>query len=191
MNPQEIDNLSNEEIGKLFPIVLSKPKSNWKQLFEEEKKELYKLLNNCITRIEHIGSTAIPNILSKPTIDILVEIPNYEKTKDEIIQQMMSKGYYYTHRTDRNPPYIMFIKGVSVNGPVSQTYHIHMAEKNHPIWDKVYFRDYLIEKPELAKEYERLKEQLANEYRHNRDGYTAGKTEFVLRITREAKEKNA
>lgn len=85
----------------------------------------------------------------------------------------------------------MFIKGISREGITSQIYHIHMAEKEHPIWDKVYFRDYLIERPELARKYEGLKKVLAEEHKHNRDEYTEGKTEFVKQVTKEAKEKYA
>ena len=139
--------------------------------------------------IEHIGSTAIPNILAKPTIDILLEIPDDKNIKDEITQKMKARDYYFLLRTDRQPPYLMFIKGISGDGLTGQTYHLHVAEKGHPIWDKVYFRDYLIERPELAREYESLKKKLAEKYRHNRDEYTEGKTEFVMQVTKEAKEK--
>ena len=102
---------------------------------------------------------------------------------------MKARKYYYILRTDREPPYLMFIKGISSEGITGQTYHIHMAEKGHPIWDKIYFRDYLIEKPELARQYENLKKDLAAKYRHNRDQYTEGKTDFVMQVTKEAKEK--
>lgn len=189
MNPQEIDNLSENEIGKLFPVVLSKPNPKWKLLYKNEKKELIERLGRYALRIEHIGSTAIPNILSKPTIDILVEIPDNKEIENQISTKMKSLGYYFVHRTDRKPPYLMFIKGVSVKGVTGQTYHIHMAKKDHPIWDKVYFRDYLIQHQDLAIQYENLKCELAKKHRNNRDGYTDGKKEFVMRITQEAKEK--
>lgn len=189
MNQQEIDNLTPEEIGRRFPIILTKPDSNWTQLFEKEKDTLSTLLGRYAKKIEHIGSTAIPNIFAKPTIDILLEIPEDKTAKDEIIQKMKARKYYYILRTDREPPYLMFIKGISSEGITGQTYHIHMAEKGHPIWDKIYFRDYLIEKPELARQYENLKKDLAAKYRHNRDQYTEGKTDFVMQVTKEAKEK--
>lgn len=88
MDQQEIDNLSPEEIGTMFPIILAKPDSNWKQLFEKEKNTLTTLLGKYAISIEHIGSTAIPNILAKPIIDILLETPNDQNIKDKIIQKM-------------------------------------------------------------------------------------------------------
>ena len=82
MNQQEIDNLTPEEIGRRFPIILTKPDSNWTQLFEKEKDTLSTLLGRYAKKIEHIGSTAIPNIFAKPTIDILLEIPEDKTAKD-------------------------------------------------------------------------------------------------------------
>ena len=51
----------------------------------------------------------------------------------------------------------------------------------------MYFREYLIEYPELAKEYEELKLKLWKKYEHNRDAYTNAKTELVKKYTQKAK----
>ena len=53
--------------------------------------------------------------------------------------------------------------------------------------DELYFRDYLIEHPDIAREYEKLKLNLWKEYEHNRDGYTNAKTEFIKKHTKQAK----
>ena len=50
-----------------------------------------------------------------------------------------------------------------------------------------YFRDYLIEHSDVAKEYEDLKLNLWKKYEHNRDAYTNAKTEFVKKYTEKAK----
>ena len=56
--------------------------------------------------------------------------------------------------------------------------HCHTIGDN----DEIVFRDYLIAHSEAAKEYERLKLSLLPEYKHDRDGYTDAKTEFVRKI---------
>lgn len=56
-------------------------------------------------------------------------------------------------------------------------------------YNELYFRDYLIENPEIAKEYGELKKSLKAKFEHNRDGYTAAKGSFVMKITAEAREK--
>ena len=53
--------------------------------------------------------------------------------------------------------------------------------------DELYFRDYLIEHPDIAREYEKLKLNLWKEYEHNRDGYTNAKTEFIKNIQNKRK----
>ncbi len=189
---KNLDNLSTEELGKLFPVVITESNSEWKKWFEIEKSELEKILGKEIAlRIEHFGSTAIPDLKSKPTIDILVEIPETEITKSKIIQKMKSEGYRFIPRNDCLPPYIMFVKGYTDEGIKVKSYHIHMAPKNHRgLWDRLYFRDYLISNPETKKEYEKLKIKLAARYKHDREAYTEEKTEFVKRITERAKRKN-
>jgi GrpB-like predicted nucleotidyltransferase (UPF0157 family) len=46
-------------------------------------------------------------------------------------------------------------------------------------WDALLFRDYLIEHPEVASEYEELKRRLAETHSNDRLAYTSGKSEFV------------
>ena len=53
--------------------------------------------------------------------------------------------------------------------------------------DELYFRDYLNDNPDIAKEYEALKLSLWKKYKHNRDGYTGAKHEFVHKQTEKAK----
>lgn len=183
---RDLEKLTSEELGRLFPIIISEPKTEWKDLFIQEKKEINALLGKEIAlRIEHIGSTAVPNLAAKPTIDILVEIPENEKVKDIIIGIMTSHGYRHVPE----PEHLMIVKGYTPEGFKGQCYHIHMGIKeNDDLWDRLYFRDYLIENPSVAHEYAELKKYLESKYKHDRDGYTEAKTKFIKRITDIAKK---
>ena len=186
---KKLDDLTPEELGKLFPIIISEPNSKWKAVFENEKNEIFKILEERATRIEHFGSTSIPNLEAKPTIDILVEIPENKKTKNEIIELMKLNGYHFIPRNDCPPPYLMFVKGYTNKGFKGQAYHIHMAEKEHSgLWDRLYFRDYLVNNGEAAREYEKIKRKLAEKYKYDREAYTEGKAEFVRQVTEKAKK---
>ena len=66
-------------------------------------------------------------------------------------------------------------------------YHLHLRYAGDN--DELYFRDYLIRHPNVAKEYEKLKLNLWKLYQHNRDRYTDEKTEFISKYTNEAKKK--
>ncbi|GAB1857649.1 GrpB family protein [Flavobacteriaceae bacterium MHTCC 0001] len=186
----KLDDLSADEIAKLFPIIMDKPNPDWGNLFEVEKKRIIDIIGERAIRIEHIGSTAIPNIYAKPTIDILVEIVNDDTIKGEIIALMQAKNYHFILRKDRLPPFISFLKGYTSEGFKGQVYHIYMAEKEHiALWDRLYFKRYLIENKEVAQEYEKLKMKLATIFKYDREAYTDGKTEFVTRITKIAKQR--
>ena len=162
----------------------------WPQMFEEEKKHLLGCLpRELIGRIEHFGSTAIPNLAAKPIIDMLVEVTSLDETRKRVVPILEAQGYDYfwrpTHGDDGPPFYAWFIKRDS-NG--HRTHHIHMLESDFEHWDRLLFRDYLIENPAAAKEYELLKLRLSRAHRNDRVAYTDGKTEFIARVTKKAKE---
>jgi GrpB-like predicted nucleotidyltransferase (UPF0157 family) len=183
-----MDDLTKQELGKLFPIVIVPPNKFWPILFEKEKKVIIDTLGQHIAKkVEHFGSTAVPNLAAKPTIDILVEIPSTNDLKSFITEKMKKIDYQFIWRTDCGQPYLMFVKGYSPNGIIEQTYHIHMAPQSHPLWDRLYFRDYLKQHPEIAKNYEELKCQLADKHKFDREDYTNGKTEFITKVTELAK----
>jgi GrpB-like predicted nucleotidyltransferase (UPF0157 family) len=163
---------------------------DWPRMFLLEKSHLLSCLpDTIIKRIEHFGSTAIPRISAKPIIDILVEVTSLEDTKKIVVPILTAQGYEYFWRPswgDDVPPfYAWFIKR-DMNG--QRTHHIHMVEHNFEHWDRLFFRDYLIEHPDIAKEYERIKINLARELSNDRVNYTKSKTEFIGKITQTAKK---
>jgi len=184
---KRISNLNKEKIGKLFPIELTTYNPSWKEIYELECELIASTIGEFALRIEHIGSTAIPGLMAKDSIDILVEILDEPDIHNSIVKSMQGIGYDFMWQKDGDPPYRVFFKGYDVNGKRSQTYHIHMGPSSHSIWDRIYFRDYLIEKPELARQYSLLKTRLAKIYRNDRLAYRQGKTEFVKLITEQAK----
>lgn len=132
-----------------------------------------------IVRIHHIGSTAVPGLLAKSTIDILVEIEAATDINSHV-SAMQKCGYRYLRQPDNPPPYRMFIKGYTPEGFKGQAFHVQLRYKGD--WDELYFRDYLIAHPDTAHEYAALKVTLKQRFEHNQDAYTHAKTEFIARI---------
>jgi GrpB-like predicted nucleotidyltransferase (UPF0157 family) len=187
---KNFDNLSPEELGHLFPIVLQPYDKKWKSAFIVERKQLLSILGAGVAlKVKHIGSTAIDSISSKPTIDILIEIPEKCNMSNEIIGLMKKNGYYYILRHDLETlPYMSFVKGYDAENTNQLTFHIYLAPRNHSIWNRVAFRDYLINHPETAKDYEKLKIKLVAKYKFDREKYTEGKATFVKKITKLVKD---
>src|SRR5436190_20369645 len=122
---------------------------------------------------------------------MLVEVTDLAATRERITPILESQGYDYvwrpTHGDDGPPWYAWFIKR---DRSGARTHHIHMVERSFAEhWDRLLFRDYLIDRPDLAREYETLKQQLAAKSSCDRVAYTQDKSAFVARITAEAKRR--
>ena len=184
MNKQ-LEQMNSEELGTLFPIIIAEPDPEWIKIFETEKANIITVLGaQHIIRVEHFGSTAVPNLKSKPTIDILLEVSESIDT-NLIKKKLKNMNYHYISRPENPAPHMMFVKGYTLDGFKGQVYHIHV--RYHGDWDELYFRDYLKLHPMIAREYGELKARLAEEYRNNREAYTEKKTAFIIRITGQAR----
>lgn len=181
---KQLEDLTAEDWGRLFPIKIVPYNPEWKHIFEREKVAIQSVLSNLDSlEIEHFGSTAVPNLPSKDIIDILVAIPSSDLFASSVIDAMKSIGYHYFLQQEGEASYMVFGKGYHLDGNKEQLFHIHMSVKEHPIWDRVYFRDYLRQHPAVAQEYAALKYKLAEEFKHQRVDYRVAKTAFVTRIT--------
>jgi GrpB-like predicted nucleotidyltransferase (UPF0157 family) len=162
----------------------------WRDRFEQERRHLLSCLpRDLVKRIEHFGSTAVPGLSAKPIVDMLVEVTSLAETQQRIAPILEAQGYDYFWRPswgDDVPPfYAWFIKR-DENG--NRTHHIHMVEADFEHWDRLLFRDYLIEHPDVAREYSDLKEKLSQDHGEDRVAYTRAKTDFVRAVTARAKQ---
>lgn len=186
---KKLHEMSIEQLGELFPIIISDPSEKWPQIYQAERKLILESIPEAyIERIDHIGSTAVPDLKAKPTIDILLQVSK-NSNANEIITAFKNLGYHYTEQPDNPPPHMMFVKGYTEQGFKGQAYHVHVRYKGD--WNEIYFRDYLIKHKNIAKEYEELKLKLAAKYKNNREEYTNAKTDFIEKVNRLAKMNNA
>ena len=166
-------------VVKLIPYTIE-----WKRLFEKEKAQLQSVIGQYVLDIQHVGSTSIPGMAAKPILDIGIAVRDFEEARICIppIEQL---GYEFKGEFGI-PRRHYFVKGAP------RTHHIHMNEMNSIHWEnQVLFRDYLIQTPELAKEYVILKANLAQRFPDNREAYLDGKASFieaVLKMARAAKQ---
>lgn len=179
---KKLEDMTLEELWQLFPIILSDHSEKWTAIYKEEEKLLQKKLTTFNAIINHVGSTSIPKIKAKPTIDILVEIP-FGSDVNNIKNQIISCGYVVMSETEKR---ISFNKGYTEDGFAEKVYHLHLRFFGDN--DELYFRDYLRENAFIAEEYEKIKIPLSKKYEHDRDAYTEAKTDFILKQTEKAKQ---
>ena len=179
--------MTSEELGRLYPIILSEYNPAWPRWYEEEKTAIEALLSpEMIVRLSHYGSTSVPGLLAKPTVDILLEIPESADV-EALIAAFPSQEYISLYPPDgpSPPPHLTIIKGYMPTGFAEKVYHIHVCYPG--AHDELYFRDYLIAHPKTAARYARLKRRLFRRYEHDRDGYTGAKGAFIRAVTKKAK----
>ncbi len=161
-------------------IVLTPYNSLWPKLFEEESAKLQKILGNTLSRIEHIGSTAIPEIHAKPVIDILIGVRNLKEFKENDIKKIISLGYRYVPAFESKLPHRCYFEKDDSAG--NRTHQIHLVNYPSAWWEKhTLFRDYLRSHPDTAKRYEQHKLQLAKQF-NDTLLYARAKTEFCQNI---------
>lgn len=184
---KELSEMTLEELWELFPIILKEHNTDYKDWYEVEKQQLLSCIDRKnIMRINHIGSSAVEGLISKPTVDILLEIDN-ESNIEQLTDILLYNGWGLMSSQKSPCMHMAFNKGYTKEGFAEKVYHLHVHY--HDNWNELYFRDYLMEHPEVAKEYGTLKLELIKKYEHNRDGYTDAKSDFILKYTEMAKEK--
>lgn len=165
----------------------------WPESFRQERDHLLSCVPaGFIRRIEHIGSTAVPGLAAKPIVDLLVEVSDLQNARTVLAPILQAQGYEYVWRPtwgdEGGPCYAWFIRRDAETGV--RTHHIHMVDKTFVShWDSLLFRDYLIEHPDTARDYESLKRRLAAASRHDRAAYTNGKAGFIREVTALAKQR--
>ncbi len=161
---KKLSEMTLEELWELFPVFLVAHDNRWKDNFNEIEKTLTGLLSGQpVDRISHIESTAIQEIWAKNIIDVMIEIPENSDMKD--VAQILEQNGFVIMSVKENR--ISLNKGYTENGFADKVYHIHLRYTGDN--DELYFRDYLNDHPDMAKEYETLKLRLWKQYEHNRD----------------------
>lgn len=179
---RKLSEMTLEELWELFPIILKPHSDRWTGYYAEIERLLSDALAGFdVRRISHIGSTAIDGIWAKPIVDVLVELgagESMENVSDAIVHAGFIRMSASTER-------MSFNRGYTEQGFAEKVYHLHLRRAGDH--DELYFRDYMNAHPDAAAEYERLKLDLRKRFEHDRDGYTAAKTDFIREYTEKAK----
>ncbi len=131
----------------------------WPSRFAAARAELLELLPAAL--VEHIGSTRVPGLSSKDTIDIALGRAGYEHVPESFADD---PHHAFLFRADGE----------------RRTEHLHlMTAGRDPMDGHVLFRDFLRADPWTAARYEREKRRLAERFGDQRDEYVRLKQPVV------------
>ena len=154
----------------------------WPALFELEAKRIRSVCGETVAAIEHIGSTAIPDMPAKPILDIMPGLISHQDGP-KTIAPLMQLGYEY-YGENGIPGRFYF----GLRFEQRSVVHVHIFEIGTENWLRhLIFRDYLRENPAVAAQYAELKKELASRFRKDREAYTNGKSEFINSVVRKAR----
>lgn len=156
--------------------------SHWPDAYRTEAADLCKMAGGLFVQIEHVGSTAIPDLSAKPTIDIMAATPSF-KALDGLVSDLAERGY---REFSEQLSFRRFFRKEASGGRPS--YHLHVVPES--AWQdrsERLFRDWLLTHPAAAEEYGRLKHTLAKRFGSDREGYTTAKSDFIRGIVGQAR----
>ena len=148
---------------------------SWPVLFGEEAARLQNAVGPHAMRIEHVGSTAVPNLLAKPVIDIAIAVGS-TLAADACIQPLTSLGYEYRglHGDDPDRRYYVLSRAGR------RAIQIHLYILPAPAWDEMLrFRDALRRDASLLRAYAAEKERVAAAVAWNKAAYSEAKGPFI------------
>ena len=159
------------------PVFLVPYDSQWPTFFEREKDQLLALFAGVNVAVEHVGSTAVAGLDSKPIIDIMLGVDRLPVIEQRLasIEQL---GYHYVPELELELPGRRFF--IKRGAGKARTHHLHAVELASDFWrDHLLFRDVLRSHPETTSEYYQLKLSLAQRYRDDRKAYVRAKAAFI------------
>jgi GrpB-like predicted nucleotidyltransferase (UPF0157 family) len=163
-----IENIKTKRRSNVEPIQVIPYLKIWQEEFNLIGGVIRKTLGDTAIRIDHIGSTGVEGLDSKPIIDVQISV----KSLEPMIYKPMLESTGYLHRSenpDKTKRYFRESNGI-------RRTHIHVRENGS--WSEQFallFRDYLRTDASDRIKYAEVKYHLANLYRHNRSLYVEGK----------------
>lgn len=162
-------------------VVVTEYNDNWKQKFSEESQKIKEIFGEELIDIHHIGSTSVPELKSKPIIDMMPVVKHIEKI-DSFNERMEQLGYECMGE--------LGMKGRRYfrKGGDNRTHQVHVFQKDNmeDITRHLAVRDYLRSHPDEANSYGDLKESLAKRFPTDIEAYMDGKDAFVKELERKA-----
>lgn len=149
---------------------------------------LSKVLGNISKDSQHIGSTSIPLVQARPIIDLAVAVDEFEDVLS-LKNQLKQAGFYYCPTISTKAQLLLACGSFYEGTGELQTHEIRIVLTNSREWhDLLYFRDALKQRPELANNYQKVKQVFADtsNSKIKRKQYLTGKQAFILQTIRKA-----
>jgi GrpB-like predicted nucleotidyltransferase (UPF0157 family) len=177
-------------------MLIQKYTSDWVKDFIAIKGIIDNELESLQYQIEHVGSTSVPNLDSKPIIDI--DIIYFEPADFDKIKLRLEKiGYYHNGNQGIEDRDVFKRTGRSTNEILDVVYHhLYVCPVHSPALERhILSRDFLRKNDWARLEYQQMKYKLAENALQDRKKYAALKelntNSFIDAIIEKEKKERA
>ena len=161
-------------------MLIEKYTSDWVSQFNDIKSQLEAVLSGLECSIEHVGSTAVPNLDSKPIIDI--DIVYHVKPDFEKIKQGLEKIGYYHNGNQGIEGRDVFKRSGKLTNAVLDTikHHLYVCPMDSKALERHLLSRNQLRKNEWARmKYQQMKYELAEQSHQDRKKYQELKELYV------------
>ena len=160
------------------PVVIVDYQSRWADEFATAGEQLRNVLGNSALRIDHIGSTSVPDLGAKDIVDIHITVESLDGMimfeKKMLAASFLKRGeFQYDSMIGFDDPQAAQLRKKNFREPEGQRRcHIHVRQqglKNQRY--ALLFRDYLRVNETVRIGYETIKRRLTNIFPESIDGY--------------------
>jgi GrpB-like predicted nucleotidyltransferase (UPF0157 family) len=168
------------------PVEIADPDPRWSDAAAALALDLAgQLAPWLVGSVEHVGSTAVPDLPAKPVLDLMAPVRDLGEAAGAEPALVADGWVLVPAELDERPWRHLF---VLPHGDRRHA-HLHLVERSHPKWAATLaFRDTLRRRPELAREYASIKRAAAVTHRDDREAYTDAKSAFVEAVLAHACE---
>ncbi|WP_104162044.1 GrpB family protein [Arthrobacter sp. ZGTC212] len=168
-----------ELIGGLerIEVALHSYDDRWPDVYQTHRRRIETALAPLRVEIEHIGSTSVPGLAAKPTIDIVVAVEDITAEED-YLDPLLAAGYELRvrepgHRLVRTP---------------ARDVHVHLYQQDDPaVAEYLLLRDHLRANAKDRLLYESTKKALISKQWDDMNDYADAKTDVILAIKARAR----
>jgi GrpB-like predicted nucleotidyltransferase (UPF0157 family) len=125
--------------------------------------------------VEHVGSTTVPGLLSKPIIDIAAAMRS-PIDQDDVVRRLSRAGYVFRGDKGTEGGFLF----VRTDENEVRTVHVHVVRADSTEWRHyLKFRDVLRQDRGAREAYEQVKREAAARFPDDRASYIAAKRTFI------------
>ena len=162
------------------PVRVLPPDPAWAprgRAFAAEVRALFG--ERLVSDVLHVGSTSVPGLPAKPTIDLQAVSDDPAAAVAEVRDAAAEVGWAVVPRELDRRPWRWLLVRVGAGGR-SRLAHLHLMPPGQSRWhEQLLFRDRLRASASLRAQYARVKTRAAKDHPHDREAYGRAKEAFV------------